>query len=33
VDAYPRELADEPDLTGDDLVIDRADTRFVVHHT
>jgi protein-L-isoaspartate(D-aspartate) O-methyltransferase len=33
VDAFPREASDAPDLTGDDLVIDRADTRFVVHHT
>jgi protein-L-isoaspartate(D-aspartate) O-methyltransferase len=32
VDAYPRALADAPDLTGDEMVIDRADTRFVVHH-
>jgi len=33
VDAYPRAPADVPDLTGAELVIDRADTRFVVYHT
>ena len=33
VDAYPRASADAPDLTGAELVIDRADTRFVVSHT
>jgi protein-L-isoaspartate(D-aspartate) O-methyltransferase len=32
VDAYPRASADVPDLAGAELVIDRADTRFVVSH-
>ncbi|MGH3190535.1 MAG: methyltransferase, FxLD system [Streptosporangiaceae bacterium] len=33
VDAYPRALADAPDPAGAELVIDRADMRFVVSHT
>ena len=34
VDAYPRASADEPDLPASgELVIERADTRFVVSHT
>ncbi len=33
VDAYSRASAGEPGLAGGELVIDRADTRFVVHHT
>jgi len=33
VDAYPTASADAPDLADAELVIDRADTRFVVSHT
>ena len=33
VDAYPTASADAPDLAGAELVIDRADTRFVVSRT